>query len=191
MKTLFTLLFALACTVGVFAQTPATAPPAGVGKIGVVNPILFQDPKQGAGITRLKAAVKTVADATKPLADRIQADIAKYRGLAAEIERLRTTAGTTQAALQTKVVEAQDLETLIKRNEEDYKTNLDKLNSERVSPILTDIFRAMNEYCKAKGYAIVLNGPKLEQDDILMGFDDRYDVTADFITFFNARPAPR
>lgn len=190
MKILFAFIFALAFTASVIGQTPAAAP-AGTGKIGIVNPVLFSDAKAGAGITRLKAALKTVSDATKPQSDRIQADMTRYRALAAELERLRTTAGTTQAALQAKVTEAQALETAIKRSEEDFKIDSGKRYAATVSPILNDIFRAMNEYAKAKGYAVILNGPKLEQEDILIGFDDRYDVTADFIAFYNARPAPR
>ena len=190
MKILFTLLFALICASSVAAQTPAAAP-AGTGKIGVVNPGLFNDAKAGAGITRLKAALKAVADATKPAADRAQNDLSKYRTLAAEIDRLRKATGTAPAILQAKIIEAQDLETSLKRQEEDSKKNYEKVYSERVTPIMNDIFRAMNEYAKAKGYAIILNGPKLEQDDLLIGYDDRYDVTADFITFFNARPVPR
>jgi Skp family chaperone for outer membrane proteins len=189
MKTLFAIILALTFTASVVAQTPAA--PAGSGKIGIVNPLLFTDAKAGAGIARLKTALKTVADATKPQSDRIQADMTRYRALAAEIERLRTAPGTTQAALQAKAIEAQTLETTIKRSEEDYKIDSEKRYTATVSPILRDIFKATNEYAKAKGYAIILNGPKLEQDDILMGYDDRYDVTADFITFYNARPAPR
>lgn len=190
MKILFTLIFAFISIASVVAQPPAAAP-AGTGKIGVVNPILFSDSKPGAGITRLKTALKTVADATKPQADRMQTDIARYRTIAADVDRLRKATGTAPAILQAKIIEAQDLETSIKRQEEDSKKNYEKQYSDRVSPILNDIFRAMNEYAKAKGYAIILNGPKLEQDDLLMGYDDRYDVTADFITFFNARPVPR
>lgn len=189
MKILFTLIFALICTGSIAAQTPAAIPAA--GKIGIVNPLLFTDAKAGAGITRLKTAIQTVNGANKPQTDRMAADMTRYRALAAEIERLRTTAGTTQAALQAKAAEAQTLETTIKRGEEDFKRDSEKRYAATVSPILNDIFKAMNEYAKAKGYAVILNGPKLEQDDILMGFDDRYDVTADFITFYNARPATR
>jgi Skp family chaperone for outer membrane proteins len=190
MKTIFTFIFVLISTASLAAQTPASAP-AGTGKIGVVNPILFTDAKQGAGITRLKAAIKTVTDATKPEADRIQGEIAKLRTLAADLERQRTAPGAVPPNFQAKVIEAQGLETAIKRREEDYKIDFEKRYAATVSPILTDIFRAMNEYAKAKGYAVILNGPKLQQDDILLGFDDRYDVTADFITFYNARPATR
>jgi Skp family chaperone for outer membrane proteins len=188
MKALFALIFALIFTASVVAQTPAAAP-AGSGKIGIVNPLLFTDAKAGAGITRLKTAIQTVNVAVKPQSDRLQADMTKYRTLAAEIER--PAAGTTQAVLQAKVTDAKALETSIKRAEEDFKRDSEKRYAATVSPILNDIFKAMNEYAKAKGYAVILNGPKLEQDDVLMGFDDRYDVTADFISFYNARPAPR
>ena len=172
MKTLFALIFALTFTASVIAQTPAAAP-AGSGKIGIVNPLLFTDAKAGAGITRLKAALQMVNGANKPQTDRMAADMTKYRALAAEIERLRTTAGTTQAALLAKATEAQALETTIKRTEEDYKRYSEKRYAATVSPNLNDIFKSMNENAKAKGYAVILNGPKLEEDDSLMGFEDR------------------
>ena len=34
-----------------------------------------------------------------------------------------------------------------------------------------------------------MDGGKLEEAGILMGFDDKYDVTKEFIAFYNARPA--
>lgn len=173
------------------AQTPpAAGPPAGTGKIGIVNPILFTE-GDGPGITRLKAAIKTLNDELKPLVDKIQADQAKYRNVVAEVERLRSAQNVNQVQLQAKVNEGQDLEVALKRAEEDYKARYEKRYPELVGPIFDDIFLAMNAYAKQKGFAIILNGPKLEQDDILMGYDDRYDITADFIAFYNARPAPR
>lgn len=193
MKTIFRSLI-VACLCGfalsVAGQTPAATPPAGTGKIGIVNPILFTDEK-GPGLTRLKAVLKTLNDELKPLADKLQSDRIRYRSVVAEVDKMRNTPNTNTATFQAKVNEGQDLETSIKRTEEDYKDRYDKRYPQLVGPVFDDIFRAMNEYAKQKGYAIILNGPKLEQDDILMGFDDRYDVTADFITFYNARPAAR
>ncbi len=49
--------------------------------------------------------------------------------------------------------------------------------------------KALNEYAKAKGYAVILDGVKLDQAQILLGFDEKYNVTQDFITYYNARPA--
>ena len=49
--------------------------------------------------------------------------------------------------------------------------------------------KALNEYAKKNGYAVIFDGVKLDQAQILLGFDEKYNVTQDFITFYNARPA--
>lgn len=56
-----------------------------------------------------------------------------------------------------------------------------------VGPVTDDILKAMNDYAKAKGYAVIMDGPKLLEAQILMGFDEKSDVTLDFIAFYNAR----
>jgi len=59
--------------------------------------------------------------------------------------------------------------------------------SQLVDPINQDIVKALNEYARSKGYAVILDGAKLEQSGVLLGFDDKYDVTKDFIVFYNGR----
>ncbi len=185
------LLIVLFCAASAaISQTPS-AVPAGPTKIGIVDPRAFLDDKPGAGLTRLKAAFKTLDDEFRPMTNAIQGNVTKYRAAAAEIERLQRTPGTTAAVLQAKVIEGQDLEKEIKRGEEDMKLKYERRYEQLVAPVYREIFGAMNDYAKQKGFAIILNGPKLEEDDLLMGFDDRYNITADFITFFNARPPAR
>ena len=45
----------------------------------------------------------------------------------------------------------------------------------------------MNEYAEQKGYAMILDGGKLEEAGILLGFAKKTNITDDFITFYNAR----
>ncbi len=189
MKIIFSLFFCIAAFSVCMAQAPTATPPAGTGRIGIVNPLLFTEEKEGAGIARLKVAVKSVNDALKPLTDKMQADSSRLRSISAEIERLRGIAATPPATVNAKIIEGQDLEKVLKRSDEDYKAQYERRYRQSVAPIFDDILRAMSDYAKQKGYAVILNGPKLEQDDLLMGFDERYDITADFIVFFNARPA--
>ena len=59
--------------------------------------------------------------------------------------------------------------------------------AQATDPINQDIVKALNEYAKQKGYALILDGAKLEQAGILLGFDDKFDVTKDFIVFYNGR----
>ena len=58
-----------------------------------------------------------------------------------------------------------------------------------MGPVYSDIMKALNEYAKQKGYAVIFDGVKLDQAQILLGFDEKYNVTDDFIAFYNARPA--
>jgi Skp family chaperone for outer membrane proteins len=81
------------------------------------------------------------------------------------------------------------LETTIKRKQEDAKAKYERRYTEIVGPVFNDIIKALNDFAKQKGYAVILDGAKLEEAQILLGFDDKYDVTKDFITFYNARPA--
>jgi hypothetical protein len=45
-------------------------------------------------------------------------------------------------------------------------------------------------FAKQKGYSLILDSSKLYQAGIILAFDEsKVDVTKEFITFFNARPA--
>jgi Skp family chaperone for outer membrane proteins len=87
------------------------------------------------------------------------------------------------------VDEFQNLEKQIKRDQEDAKAQYERRSAVVVGPIYSDIMKALNEYAKAKGYAVIFDGVKLDQAQILLGFDEKYNITQDFIAFYNQRPA--
>ena len=180
---IFTAVFA----VSAFAQTPAPA-----GKIGLVNINAFADDK--AGITKFKNALGALEAEFKPSNDKLRTSITRYQTLGNEIENLRKTVASSAVpintqSLQAKAEELQSLELQIKREQEDLKVKSERRYQIVVGPVFNDILKAMNEYAKQKGYAMILDGAKLEEAQILLGFDDKFDVTKDFITFYNARPA--
>ena len=48
----------------------------------------------------------------------------------------------------------------------------------------------MDEFAKQKGYALILDASKLEGAGLILAVDPaKVDVTKEFITFFNSRPA--
>ncbi len=47
----------------------------------------------------------------------------------------------------------------------------------------------MQEFAKQKGYALILDAANLDKAGLLLAFDEKYNITAEFITFYNARPA--
>jgi len=183
---LFTALFA----VSAFAQ----APPAAGTRIAVINTQAFDDDK--GGISKYNVAMNALDKEFAPLQQEIQGLVNRYNALGAEIKKLQDSANAPtpvpidQKTAQAKVDEYQSLETQIKRKQEDGKTRLEKRQQEVMGPILQDIGKAMDEYAKQKGYAMILDGAKLDSAGLILAVDlTKVDVTKDFITFYNARPA--
>lgn len=191
----FTTIAASIIFAAFFAMSAnAQAPAAPAGKVGIVNSFAFTDEK--AGIAKFRTAMSTLDAEFKPVNDELRTLATKYNTLGTEIQTAQknAAAGGTAVpmkpeALQAKIDEFQNLELSLKRKQEDAKARYEKRQQAVVGPIYADILKAMSEFAKQKGYAIILDGPKLEESGILMGFDEKYDVTKDFVTFYNARPA--
>jgi len=178
----------MAFAASAFGQAAAVPP----GKIGLVNVNAFADEK--AGITRFRTALTSLDPEFKPLNDQLNTKRTRYQTLAAQIQEANKPkpAGVPAAApsnLSAQVEEAQNLEVEIKRLQEDGKRKYETRYAAVVGPVFNDIIKGLNEFAKQKGYAMILDGAKLEESGILMGFDDKYDVTKEFITYYNTRPA--
>jgi len=177
------LLFAAFFAVSAFAQAPAAN-----GKIGLVDTGAFFDDKPGAGIPKLKNAVSSVNAEFKTVNDELTTLNTQHQQKVDEYNKLKGSAVPTKPEdLEAKATAIQDLETTMKRKQEDAKARYDRRMGQVVDPINSDIVKAMTEYAKSKGFAIILDGAKLEQAGVLLGFDDKYDVTKDFITYYNGR----
>ena len=181
------MLLAAAFAGSAFAQVQ---PP---GKIGLVNIAAFGDEK--AGIPKFRAAYVKVQTKFTPQLNEINALKTRGNTLATEIQNLQKTPSNPSVPvagsnnLQAKIDEFNGLKVRITRMEEDMDRESQKDYLATVGPVLADILKAMTEFAKQKGYAMILDGAKLEQSEILLGFDDKYDVTKEFIAYYNARPA--
>ncbi len=180
---IFTAVFAMSA----FAQAPAAG-----GKIGLVNVNAFGDDK--AGITKFKNALNSLEPEFKKINDDLKALQTRYTTLAETIRKAQAPAPDSvpkaaPANLASQIEEAQNLEVQIKRMQEDGKRKYEARYQQVVGPVFGDIVKALNDYAKKNGYAVILDGARLEQSELLLGFDDKYDVTKDFIVFYNARPA--
>lgn len=181
---IFSALFA----VSAFAQTAAPT-----GKVGLVNTFAFDDEK--TGITKYRNAVVSVDTEFKPDNDKLRASAARFETLRKELEGFKTTRENggkipiSDAAIQGKVDELGKLEREIKFQQEDAKTRYERRYQTVVGPVLDDIMKAMMDFAKQKGYSVILDGAKLQESGILMAFDDKTNVTAEFIQFYNIRPA--
>jgi Skp family chaperone for outer membrane proteins len=184
----FTVLFAISA----FAQVPVQ--PSAGAKIVVINTSAFDDDK--GGITKYTAAMNALDKEFAPLQTEIQGMVNRYNALGAEIKKLQDSANAPtpvpidQKAAAAKVEEYQNLELSINRKQEDGKAKLEKRQQEVLGPILEDIGKAMDDFGKQKGYSLILDVSKMYTQGILLTLDaTKVDVTKEFITFYNARPA--
>ncbi len=182
-------VFAAISALSAFGQG-AAVPTAQPAKIVVINTAVF-DTKDG--ITKYANAMNALENEFKPAQTEIQGLLTRYQSLATEIENARKAnpaVPINQQSLQTKADEAQGLEIQIKRKQEDGKTKFEKRQQQIMGPILQDIGKAMDDFAKQKGYALILDAAKLEGAGLILAVDlPKVDVTRDFITFYNARPA--
>jgi len=182
-------IFAAIFAVSAFGQA---AQPAAPFKMAVIDTGAF-DTKDG--ITRYAAAMNALEAEFKPLETEITGLVTKYNTLGAEIKKLQETAATgtvpiDQKTAQSKVEEYQNLEITIKRKQEDAKARAARREPAVMGPIRAEIGKALQDYATQKGYALILDAAKLDGAGLILAFDAaKVDVTKDFITFFNARPA--
>lgn len=183
-----TFVFAALFAVSAFAQ--AAAP---TGKVGLVNTFAFDDEK--VGITKYRNAVSSVEAEFKKDNDDLRAMATRYQTMQTEIQKLQDAVKANQklpipeTEVQKKVDDYGKLEREIKFKQEDAKTRYERRYQTVVGPVLDDIMKAMMDFAKQKGYAVILDGAKLQESGILMAFDDKYNVTTEFIQFYNTRPA--
>ena len=194
MKTLrlFTAVIFIAAmfAISTFAQT-------GGSKIAVINTLAFDSPKPGEGITKYVAGMNALDAEFKALTAEIQTMGTRYQTLGEEIKKLQAMANDpnnkvpiNQAAFQGKVDDYTKLERDIKFKQEDAKARYQSRYNAVMGPIMQDIGKAIQDFAKQKGFALILDGAKLEEAGLVLGMgDDKVDATKDFITFFNARPA--
>ena len=184
-------IFAAVFAVSAFAQAQDT-------KIGLVNTLAFEDPK--AGITKLVTASNSIETEFKQPATELETMYKRMQTLQGELKILtdqlnnpNTPAAVDktklQANAQTKTDEGEKLARDFKFKQEDLKARLDRRRQVVVGPVYADVMRALQEFAVKNGYAVILDGARLEEAQILMAFNSKYDVTKEFITFYNARPA--
>lgn len=188
--------FAAIFAVAGFAQTaPATTAPT--GKIGIVNTGAFGDKtgiaKYVTALTSLENEMKPDMTALQTMGNQIQALEKELTDIQNKLNDPKLPPAVDKNKLatdaQTKYQQYQDLGRQFKAKQEDYKVKLERRETAVVAPISRDIGNALQEFAKKNGYMMILDASKLDGAGLLLAFDEKYDITKDFITFYNARPA--
>jgi Skp family chaperone for outer membrane proteins len=194
-KTFFAAAFAAFAALTTAAQTttPASRPAASPapqgganaaiaeGKFAIIDTDAFNDPAQG--IKRLVAAFQTVEREFKPRRDEIQTLRTRLEALVKEIESTKAVAD--QKALAAKADQAQQLETEIKRKQEDGQKALDKRVQDLTGPVYQDVGNALQAFARARGLSVIFDVSKMQ--GVVMVVNEGVDITSAFIADYNQR----
>jgi Skp family chaperone for outer membrane proteins len=129
------------------------------------------------------AAFQTVEREFKPRRDEVQALQTRYEALAKEINDTKNVADPK--AIAAKADQATQLETEIKRKQEDGQKDLEKRVQTLTQPIYQDIGNALQAFAKQRGLSVVFDISKMQ--GVVMVVNDSVDITDAFIADYNQR----
>lgn len=186
--TAASIIFAAIFAIAAFAQQPS----ANV-KVMFINTTAFEGKD---GIAKLTAALTTLGREMEPLRAEIRTMVTRFETLEKELSQLQTqinaapaaTRGTLERQFVTKRDEYQNLEIQIKRKQEDGKTRFERRQIDLIAPVQQDIARVMQDFAKQRGYSVIFDVSKLA-GAVLVYDETKADVTKEFVTFYNSRPA--
>lgn len=194
MKT-FRLIAATFFIAALFAVSTFAQAQTPTGKVGLINTQAFDTDKGGinkyvTAMNSLEAEFKKDGDDLTALATRIQNLEKEMEGIKKQSENPAANKEQLATQYNNKAEEYGKLGREFKFKQDDAKVRFEKRRQTVMGPVMADIFKAMNDYAKSKGYTMILDGAKLEEAGVLLAIGDiSVDVTKDFITFYNARPA--
>lgn len=186
------MFFAAFAAIPSFAQTGA-APAQGTTKVGIIDTSAFADEK--GGIQKFINAYKQLQTEVTPRRTEITTMENRLKTLQNEVTTMQTQAQKAGSpispeSVQKKIEEGQTLQTEYTRKVEDFKQMVQKREAALVGPIYQDIGKAIQEFAKQKGFTAIIDISKDQNAMIVWADMASVDATtADFIKFYNARPA--
>jgi Skp family chaperone for outer membrane proteins len=170
------------------ASAPATPAQATVAlpmsKMAIIYTDMFLDEK--TGIAKFTGLLRKLNSEFQKVKDEINAMQTRGQTLETEVNKLRDApAGTPidNTALQTKIDQLEQLKKDIQRKGEDAQGAYNKRRQELFAPLQVEVGKALEEFAKARGINVILDGAQVP----LLYIADSTDITRAFITDFNSK----
>ncbi len=181
----FSILFVAFASVCISAQAqPASAP-----KIVVIDTTVFFNEK--LGITKIVSASKTLANELAPKRNAVQQLVARIDALNKELASFQANASkgipVDEKKVQTKVDGLERLKREGKYQEDEFNAMAQKRQNEIVGPVYSEVLKTLGEYVKSKDYGLLFDASK-DQSGMLIYASEKYDITKEFINYYNTRP---
>ena len=126
----------------------------------------------------------------KPRVTELQSIQTKVQTIAKDLEALQKPGvPVDQKAILAKQDEGQRLQREFEFKKKEYDAAVEKRSGEVLGPVSADISKAIQDFAKAKGYAVVLDIAALASANAILALDPGANITKEFITYYNARPA--
>lgn len=176
-------VFAAVFAVSTFAQ--ANAQPAAT-KIGWLETAVFADEKDG--VTKYIAGLKALDNEMKPRVTELQTIQTKLKTISDDLAKMQANPNVPvdQKAALAKQDEGQKLQREFDFKKKEYDAAVEKRSGEVLGPVSADISKSIQDYAKAKGYAVVLDITSLAQQNVILALDASANITKDFITYYNS-----
>ena len=159
----------------------AAAPPAAAlpkGKVAIINTSMFQQQ-----VTEFKSKIEALNRQFEPR-------VKDAQGLADKISALETTIKTQASALPAaRVAEMTEQLAIMKkdyqRKGEDLQADAGRARDKAFEPVQAKLGKFAEQYTKARGIILLVDVANAVQSGTLLWYDQRTDVTQDFINEYN------
>lgn len=189
MKRILFLGLLLTCVSTLPLAAQSTQGAATVSKIVIIDTAAFFDEKNG--ITRILAAAKNLSNDLTGKRNELQQMIARVQQVEKEVSTFRDNVAKgipiDEKAALARTEELDRLKREGKYKEDEFNSLAQKRQSQIVGPEYSAALKTLGEYVKVKGYGIVFDISK-DQNGMLIFAAGQYDITKDFIAFYNTRP---
>lgn len=168
-------------TISALAQTQPTV------KIGVIDTRTFAADK--GGITKYVAEQTKLNNEFKPVNQELTTIVTRINALKKEIADLQASKVPVKPeTISAKAEEHDKLVRQLKFKKEDAEAKIAARSKDLLAPVTQDIYKAMQEFADKNDYTMIMDAAQLDQAGLVLAFDRKYDVTDEFVKFYNTRP---
>jgi Skp family chaperone for outer membrane proteins len=181
---IFGAAFAFVVLLGASAIAQAPA-----GKIGWIDTGAFAEEKEG--IVKYVNAYKALENEAKPRVNELTSIQTKIQTISADLQKMtqNTAVPIDEKAALAKRDEGERLTRELEFKKKEYDAFLQKRGGEILGPVNQDIGKALADFGKQKGFAVIFDIDKLAQAGAILHLEPTANITKEFILFYNARPA--
>jgi len=177
------LTFLCASAVAQTPAAPAAAPVKAVPalKFAWINSAVFIS--EQAGIKQLIRVGKELELEFGNQQSELALQNEKLRTIVAELNKLQTS-GATNEVLQAKQDEGLKLQADLQAKQQTFQAAVQQAQQLKQTPVITEMDKAMDAFAKERDLGMILDVAKL--GNAVVSASTAIDVTADFVTYYNA-----